>query len=219
MKNIIITALAVGSLANVASADWDDYYSIGFAGPAGVITHAGPTTTALTPDAPLIQGTWNFTTSTPPGNGKGEFQRTPGLTSQGFATGFSLTVLGTTADPGGSLATFTIASPVGVVDPSLYCPQYSFSWNLLAKPGTTAWWVDSDGTHPIATTVGTGVFMNGATANPGDPVGFFIQGDTLNTLQVQGWDCVPEPSSIAMGLVTLLGAATVGYRRFRGQKA
>jgi hypothetical protein len=236
MKNVITTALAVGAFASIASADWTDYYSIGYAGPNGIITHpqsvidpAGGTAyqTALTPVFAATQGVWTFATDAPPTTRRGQFQRTPGLTGEGSATGFSLTVLGTAANPGGGLASFTIASPetVGFTDhvgngKTTPGYGYSFSWNLIDKPGTTAWWVDAAGTHFFDLSNDTGSeFFADSPGVAGDLYGFYIQGEQLNTLQIQGWQPVPEPSSIVMGLVTLVGAAGFGYRRFRSSKA
>jgi len=95
--------------------------------------------------------------------------------------------------------------------------MYHFSWNFDAKPGSKAYWVDADGTHPMDPVIGQGFFKVDMAADVGsrDTYGFYLDAADLNTLQIQGWEAVPEPSSIAMGAVTLLGGALAGYRRWR----
>jgi subtilisin-like proprotein convertase family protein len=182
-----------------------DYYAIGYAGVNGIITHPQTTIdppggtayqTALTPSFPTTQGGWTFATDAPPTGRRGQFQRTPGLTSDGPATRFSLTVLGTTYNPGGGLVAFTIASPetVGATDHIGYGKTtpgygYRFYWNLIAKPGTTAWWVDAAGTHFFDLSNATGSeFFADSPGVAGNLYGFYIQGSELNTLQIAGWE-------------------------------
>ena len=222
-----LATLAMGTVlaANSLLADWTDYFWIGNPGPGGFAQLTPGNSQILTPGNPN-PGTpgaatpWTFGV-TGAGTG-GELTRSPG-NNGAEATGFTLTVLG----GGNTTSALTILNPQGPPSGpsdsgSYWCSAYNFSWNFDAKAGSTAYWIDADGMHPITPIIGTGVFKvveagfdGNGDPNPRDTYGFYMNGDLLNTLQIQGWECVPEPSSIAMGAVTLLGAALVGYRRLR----
>jgi len=100
---------------------------------------------------------------------------------------------------------------------------YDFSWNFDAKAGSTAWWVDANGTNVIAPIIGTGKFWVNMAASPTsrDTYGFYmdVPGSLANTLQIQGWECVPEPSSIALSSIIGLGVCGAIVRKYRARKS
>lgn len=231
MKSLkTLLPLAAALVVLPANADWTDYFWIGSPSASG-FTQVGPAAFEVLPNhpgavpngAPFVAGTgltespgWVVVNNTAV---NGEFVRTPSALAVA-ATSFTLTTGQGVGNPlfplGLEIVQPGYASPGIGNGPSDYAPYYTFSWNYSMKAGSDAYWVDALGQHPINTVIGMGVFTIDWTSGPGT-YGFYVSGDS-QALQIQNWQAVPEPSGIAMGLLTLTGIGGIAYRRFRTAK-
>jgi hypothetical protein len=226
IKKTCIVGSMLAGIAISAHADFTGYWEIGgIANPAppppSLSTFSIPSGSSVPlaggigdPSAPF----WTFAAS---GAGVGaEFQRSP--TAQGVpANGFTFT-----ADPDVD-ASFTIDRPL-LGDPSALGYLFNYSIDTRNTGGTVqAYWLDASGVQNFIVNGTDGLFAVpgnlfeafGAGANP--EVGFYLinGSDRAISLQIQGWEPVPEPSSIAMGVLTLVGIGGFIYRRRQGAKA
>jgi hypothetical protein len=221
-----LAALAVGCIiaANSVMADWTDYFWITSPSQANGFMALSPNSSVAIDNInfplgsvqPAFAGTWSAGTLSASGVNGGQLQVSPvnPVDPTLPTTAFTLTELG---GAGGVTAFFTINQPTAG---DLFMPGYYFDWVCNFKPGTTAWYVDADGTHPIVGTLsqpnsGSDLFFKVDPTSPNTVYGFYVNGTDFNALQIQGWEGVPEPSSVAMGIVTLVGALGVAYRRVR----
>ena len=114
--------------------------------------------------------------------------------------------------------------------PAVYLKEYFFSYNVnLRRSDMAVGYMDAAGFHWLATTTGLHAADNLSFKVAEDPTetinyGFYLFNGTSGaqqtpfTLQVLGWQGVPEPSTFAMlGVVAVIGSA-VGYRRFKSRK-
>ena len=213
---IIAVGLAVGLPALNVRAEFTGYYWIGNRGVAGAQTIPGGVS------APIAMGNWSFDSSSPIPRTVVRIQTSPEdalLPAQGFQLSSSAAV---PSGVPGSVASFEIFAPTagpGVVK------DYIFTFNAgISALDKKAWYVDAAGVElPL---VGTGQHTFHTTpGNTNDVYGFYVQftglvGGTDHTavLQIQDWQPVPEPSAIAMGLITCLGAVGFVARRYRSRK-
>lgn len=218
MTKQLVTAvgLVFGLSALNANAEFSGYYAIDNPGPGGrVFLPVGSS-------GPVAQGNWQLWSET---RSIVEFQRAPS-DSAALAQGFQLTV-----KPGGTPAnvgSFEILQmPLAYPNPNLL-DVYTFTYNFgLPVPGNEAWYIDADGTNKVLSGTGSAVFK-APRGDAGQTWGFYVRTDNgslpplSGVLQVQDWQQVPEPSSVAMTLISGLcglGYVIRGYRLRRENKA
>ena len=219
-SKFLVCAVAVTLAGSQAFADFTGYFSIPPVGAGGTLD--------IPPSLnPTAVGNWSFGRFA--GAATVEFQRSPSVAPN--ARGFTLSSLGG-AGTGGAFTHFSIVPPAnpsagGEFDPRNWCSMYRFNWSIeVQDPIVEAYWVDSNGRHDMNLPGQTGLLTAANqpfTVVQADPnwatYGFFLNSttDTQHVLQIQGWQCVPEPSSVAMGLVVLLGIGGVALRRRLGK--
>jgi hypothetical protein len=198
---IIAVGLAVSLPMVNARAEFTGYYKIDGAGPGGLVV--------LPPSiSPVTLGNWKVKSD---GVRVVEFQRSP-VTESILAKGWTLTV-DSKAGAAGNASFEIFAPPVGANADA----KNTFTWNFgLPLSGNSAYWRDTTGTHPIVGQ-GSGVF-NVPLGSLGEYGFYVVGGGSLPAvLQLQDW--VPEPSAIAMGLITCLGTVGFVVRRYRSGKS
>jgi len=204
-KLLIAVGLAIGLPIVNAKADFASYYAIPSPGPGSVAAIPIGANT-------LVLGNWSGSAA----GVNGLFSRSPD--SAANATAFTLTA------GANGIAAFEITQPtVAQFTAQALYPKYYFQWNLTLKGTDTAWYTDGSGTYSMSG-VGTALFDATPSIGPGALWGFYVDatgngGVSTEALQIQGWDAVPEPSSIAMGLITCLGAAGFAVRRYQARKS
>jgi hypothetical protein len=235
MKKTLLSlgTVAAGMTAITASAVFTDYFAI------------EPSAKEYT-IAPLASQVVGDTANATPwtvvnyGPNTAEWQRSP-LLLTARATGFTMSLV---PDGQGKVGMEILAptvasafsvppSPVGL-DPLNYCPWYYFNISIDALTAgggggkTRVWYTDARGDHDLVKFGDYGLiaiqgidFQVNYQSNVVS-YGIFMETEAdakLQTLQVTGWECVPEPSSIAMGVVVALGAGGTALRRYRSKKA
>lgn len=235
-KALALSGIALFALSASSFGYFEDYYYIGETGSGSGSIQLGVTSsqdlpayfiTTPGPNANTYSGSWNFSSTSianPANAARGQFQRMPGPVGA-EANGFSITAQSS------AFLQFKIDAPwaynPGPNTPVAgHAPQYNFTWNIfeVAQPGVEAYWIDSTGTHPITTQIGSGIFTSVYSLSSADVFGFYLKAPGATEtrpigLNVQGWQAVPEPSSVAMGLMASIGALGFAYRRYRVSKS
>jgi hypothetical protein len=204
-KLMIAVGLAVGLPVFNTSAEFSGYYAIDVFSPGGNVIVAEPGT------GPVGIGNWNLYSG---GKSDVTFHKDPQDTTR-LAKGFSLNV---SPDSKGNLGSFEILQmPVG--DPTPLPDVYTFGYlvgeNIL---GNKYYYIDATGSNAMSGSASGVKFY--APRGGSQTWGFYVwNGNTANRdalLQIQDWQqVVPEPSSVAMALVTGLGALGFSVRRYR----
>ena len=213
MKKQLMVAfgLVIGLPVLNANAEFTGYYAIDNPAPGGYqVILAGAT-------GPIISGNWQLWSES---RSIVEFQRSPADASR-QAQGFTLTVKNSLV-PGAlpNVGSFEILQmPTNYPNPNLL-DSYTFTYNFgLPVLGNEAKFEDALGTHTLTGT-GSAVFY-APRGNAGATWGFYVtQGNTglaplSGVLQIQDWKQVPEPSSVAMALVSGFGGLGFAIRRYR----